>query len=295
MSNAKLASAVADAVTAAQADGQAAKDADAAKDGTAGVTPPEATDDAAKADSDTSSEVSSDVDTKDVPDTLFGVDLSVLPDDETRAKFVREFTETNKTINKLQREVAEKKVEEPTPPAAPQATEPAAVDVSKLTDEQIAQAMGFDPENLDERDLREVALTRSLLEQQDRLERLEQGAAEGARTSTWERSFDGLERDYGKLPDGMTREDVYTWAKAQGITDPTAAYWAAVGPVRATVTQALSQRLVELKTTDKKQATTPRPTGNVPTTAKLEAKTVKDAVREAFTKAKAELGVEGYD
>src|SRR3990172_10723826 len=55
-----------------------------------------------------------------VPTELFGVDLSVLPDDEARQKFIDEFTETNKTIGKLQRELAEtKKVVAEVPPTPP--------------------------------------------------------------------------------------------------------------------------------------------------------------------------------
>lgn len=288
MSNTKLAAAVAAAVPAAQADMENADDAKT-PEGTAAQTP-EATDDKAKSNSGTSTEVSSDVETKDVPDTLFGVDLSVLPDDETRAKFVAEFQETNKTINKLQREVAEAKVEPPAPQApAPEVEQQ--VDVSKLTDEQIAQALGLDPENMDERDVRDIALTRSLLEQQAKLDKLETSYSETARAATWGRALEELERDFGALPEGMTREDVMGWAKTQGIPDPKAAYWAAVGPVRATVTAALQQRMVELRSTDKRSATTPRPQGSQGVEETLKATTVKDAVGEAFRRAQKELGI----
>ena len=283
MANAKLASAVADAVTAVQ-------DGDKPDEGTAGNTPPEAQADESKSDSGTSTEVVGEVETESAPETLFGVDLSVLSD-EDRAKFVREFKETNKTINKLQREVAEAKKEEPQAPPAEAAPAAETVDVSKLTDEQIAQALGLDPENMDERDVRDVALTRSLLEQQAKIDKLETSYSETARAATWGREFDALERDYGALPEGMTREDVTNWAAAQGITDPKAAYWAAVGPVRATVAAALQSRLVELRTSDKKSATTPRPrtSGNVE--EKLQATNVKDAVGEAFRRAQKELGI----
>lgn len=292
MANAKLADAVASAVPAAQAELEGGdKDGDKSDKGTA-ATAPEATDDKSKTDSGTPPEVSSDVQTKEVPETLFGVDLSVLPDDETRQKFIDEFTETNKTINKLQREAAEAKKPEPVAPT-PEPTPPAAddIDVSKLTDEQIAEAMGLDTQNLDDRDLRDVATTRALLEQQARLDKMEASYSEAARTSVWGQTFDALERDYGKLPEGMEREDVFAWAKAQGITDPAAAFWAAAGPVRATVSAALQQRLVELKTTDKKSATTPRPTTSASVEEKLQATNVKDAVKEAFAKAQKQLGI----
>lgn len=227
---------------------------------------------------------------KEVPSSLFGVDLSVLPDDATREKFISEFMETNKTIGKLQRENADlRKAPEPTPAPAPVAE---AVDVSKLTDEQIAAALGINPAEADERDMREIALTRSLLEQADRLERLEKGVTQDSRSRAWDKSFDALERQFGVLPEDTSREEVFAWAAEQGIASAEAAYWAAVGPVRAAVSQALSKQIVELKTTSKKGATTLRPATSADVDeARLTSTNVKDAIKEAFEKSRAELGI----
>lgn len=224
----------------------------------------------------------------------FGVDLSLLPDDESREKFRTEALETQKTIGKLQRENAElrKPPETPPAPAQPATSEDAPVEVSKLTDEQIAQALGINFAEADDRDNREIALTRKLLEQEERFERLERGVVASTTQNTWEKAFDILERDFGGLPEDTSRQDVYAWAAENGIASPEAAYWAAVGPVRASVAKAMESRLVELKTTAKKGATTLRPTGSVDVEEKLQSKTVKDGIKEAFEQARAKLGIE---
>lgn len=222
----------------------------------------------------------------------FGVDLSVLPDDATKAQFMAEALETNKTISKLQRENAElKKAADTPPPAAPAAPAPETVDVSKLSDEQIAQALGIEFSQADERDYREIASTRLLLEQADRLERLEQGVTTATVASEWERALDRLENQFGAMPEGQSRADLVAWANEQGVSNPEAAYWAAVGPIRTSVAQALNKQLVELKTASKKGATTPRPKTSAETAEKLQSKDVKSAIKEAFEKSQAELGI----
>ena len=241
----------------------------------------------------TSQEVGSEVVT-DAPQTLFGLDLSVLPDDESRATFVREFEETNKTIGKLQREKAEAvAAAEAARQATPVAPEPV-VDVSQITDQQIAQAIGIDLENsMDpERDQREVSLTRTLLEQEDRLAKMEAGYQSSSQAAIWNSSLDTLVDQYGALPEDTTKADVLSWAGEQGITSPEAAYWAAVGPIRASAASALEKRLGELKTSGKKGASTPRPKGSAPVDEnKLVSTNVRDGVKEAFEKARKALGI----
>jgi hypothetical protein len=232
---------------------------------------------------------------EDAPTSVFGVDLSILPDDETRAKFIAEFREANKTIGKLQRDNAELRKQEVTPPAPPApAPAPEIVEVSKLTDEQIAEALGINLEASDspERDQREIALTRTLLEMQERQEKLESNIASTTAATTWDKAFDDLEKRYGVLPEEMPRAEVFGWAAEQRITSPEAAYWAAVGPIRAAVASALQQHVVKLKTASKKGATTPRPTSSADVDEnRLQSKNVKDGIKEAFEKAREALGV----
>lgn len=244
-----------------------------------------------------STEVGSDVVTE-APQTLFGLDLSVLPDDEARATFVREFEETNKTIGKLQREKAEaiaaaEAARAANTPAAPELT----VDVSQITDQQIGLAIGIDLENsMDpERDQREISLTRTLLEQEDRLAKMEAGYQKSSQQTTWNQSLGALVEKFGDLPGDTTVADVISWAGEQGITSPEAAYWAAVGPIKASAASALEQRLAALKTDGKKGASTPRPKGSAPVDEnKLVSTNVRDGVKEAFEKARKALGIAEY-
>jgi len=231
------------------------------------------------------------------------VDLSALPDDAAREKFITDFKETNKTISSLQREVAELRVAKeatpPTPPVAPAAPSDAVPDVSSLTDEQLAEALGFDLENSDspERDLRDVALVRQNLELAQRLERLESSTSTDLTNRTWTQALDRLESDFGPLPEGIERADLLAVAAKEGIASPEAAYWAVQGPIRATVASALETRLIELRTDQKRAASgAPRPRTDAPVDeGKLTSTNVKDGIKEAFEKARAALGVDLQD
>ena len=294
MSKGDLAKAVAEAVT-ETVEGSTKE---SSAEGTAAPEAPEAKTEGTK-ETPASQEVGTEVETAEREDydafkAQYGVDLSVLPDDDSRDKFVREFRETNKTINKLQRENAELKTQPPVvEPPAPVAPEP--IDTTQLTDEQIAQALfgpQFDLNEADDRDIREIGLTRTMLEAQAKLERLEAGFQESTQKTTWREELAGLEGKFGVLPDDITRDDVIAYARQQGISSPEAAYWAAVGPVRAAVNEALNTQLVQLRTATKKGATTIRPGTAAETEEKLQATNVKDGIREAFEAAKAKLGIE---
>ncbi len=221
----------------------------------------------------------------------YKVDLSLLPDDEARNVFIEEFRETNKTINKLQRENAElkKAPQQEAPPTPPQ---PEPDEAPTFTDLDIAQALGIDIENADDRDLREIGLTRTALENQSRMEKLEAKFQDTSQRATWTDALSELQSNFGSLPDDVSIKDVIAYARDEGIASPEAAYWAAVGPVRAAVSARLSEQLVQLRTTTKKAGTSLRPGGAAKTEEKLQATNVKDAIKEAFEGARAQLGVE---
>lgn len=226
-----------------------------------------------------------------LPTHLFGVDLSVLPDDDARREFIREFTEQNKTISKLQREVAELRTPAPEPEDAGPA-EPEQPDFSTLTDEELAQALGIDLENaLDPEMVRlNLGLTRKVLELSQVVETVQSTTAETAETRVWEAKLDELERVYGELP--VSRQELRADAKAKGLNDPEAAFWSVAGPARVAVAEALDKRLKAVRTTAKKAATTPRPKTSADVVpARLKATTAKDAVKEAAELAMAELGI----
>lgn len=221
----------------------------------------------------------------------YGVDLSVLPDDDSRDKFITEFRETNKTINQLQRKNAELEKAQEAPPAPPQ-PEPVEEAPAEFTDAQIAGALGIDIENADDRDMREIGLTRTLLETQATVEKLQKGFTETSQRATWTEQLSDLQGQFGPLPEGVSVKDVIAFAGDQGIASPEAAYWAAVGPVRAAVSARLNEQLVQLRTSTKKAGTTIRPGAAAETEGKLQATNVKDAIKEAFEGARARMGVE---
>lgn len=256
------------------------------------TAPPEGT---APASQEVGSEVEHQAEDLDAFKAQWGVDLSVLPDDEAQ-KFVAEWRESNKTIGKLQREKAEalQKAEDARRAAeTPTAPEPT-VNVASLTDEQIASAIGINLESsIDpERDQREVALTRTLLEQQERLEKMEQGYQSTQTATKWDGALSALVAQHGQLPEDTTFADVLAYAQENGIASPEAAYWTAVGPIRAGVAKALEAKVSGLRTDGKKSASTIRPRGSANVDeAKLASTNVKDAVKEAFERARQAAGV----
>lgn len=224
-----------------------------------------------------------------VPDSLFGVDLSSLPEPE-RKTFIREWTEQNKQISKLQREKAELKQETPPAKAAePELPEP-------VTDEVLAQALRLDLEDPDDARLAErlIPLARMNLEMKAQLEATASTVSVDAEARYWNGELDKLEARFGKLPE--ERIELLERAAAKGIADPEAAYWAAVGPIRVAVTEALDRQLKAAQKTGKKAVSTPRPKSGETVQAKaLESKTTKEAVAEAAKLAAEELGYDWED
>jgi len=227
-----------------------------------------------------------------VPETMFGVDLSALPEPE-REVFIREWTEQNKHINKLQREKAElAKAGEKAP--EPKSAEPELPET--ISDEVLAQALHLDLEDADDARLAErlIPLARMNLEMKQQLEATTSTVNIDAEARFWNGELDKLEKRFGDLP--VTRTELLEEAAERGIADPEAAYWAAVGPIRVSVSEALNKQLQAARKTGKQQAATPRPKSSVPTQAKaLESKTTKAAVLEAAKLAAEELGFDWED
>ncbi len=229
-----------------------------------------------------------------VPTSLFGIDLSELPDDAAREKFITEFAETQAAFGKLQRENAELKKAQETPPVVASApvVETEQPDYSVLSDEQLAEALGIDLESaIDPQATKlNLALTRKVLELTQTVEAVSTNTAATEMQRTWEATLARLESDYGELP--VSREEVLRTAVASGITDPEAAYWAQAGPIRFQVAKALDERLKADRKAGKLGATTPRPSSSSGVQpAPLESKNVKDAVKEAAQAAMTQLGI----
>lgn len=234
-------------------------------------------------------EVDDDADEGDeVPDTVFGIDLSVLPDDEARRTFLREFTETNRTINKLQREKAERADRAPAP-------EPGRVDFSQLSDEDVASALGLNLEESADPAAASaaIALARGFADLREQIASLTSSTTVSATEQRWDKALNELEGKFGKLEEaGISRADLLEHAADSGIDNPETAYWAVLGPIRFEVSEALKKKLTDARRAGKKAATTPRPRSSAEVDeAALVSKDVKSATKEAFDRAMKKLGV----
>lgn len=249
------------------------------------VEAPESEEEAAPESQEVASEVESEGEEEEAPPThLFGVDLSALPD-EARREFIHEWQEQNKTISKLQREKAE--LAKATPPEP----EPPAEEAPPLTDEALAQALGIDLENtLDEAAAKAaISLARGFIELRQEVEGLVSSNTVADTKRVWESKLDELEAQYGQLP--VDRIEVLEWAADNGVSDPTAAYWAQAGPIRFSVMEALDKKMQDVRKSSKKAATTPRPKASVEVEEKLKATTAKEAAGEAARAAIKRLGI----
>ena len=294
MANPALASAVAEALAAEPLAGGNPPE-DETPEGTAEAEAPDGESEGTPPGSaEVGAEVESEGSEEEIPTSLFGVDLSTLPDDAARKEFIHEWREQNKTISKLQREKAElAKAQEETPPAPPPAQEaPEPVDVSSLTDEALAEVLGLDLENsLDPQAAKAaLALARGFLDLKGQVDGLTTKTTVAEVQHRWDSQLNDLEQRFGELP--VERAELLEWAADNGITDPEAAYWTITGPIRAQVAEALTKKLGDTRRSGKQAASTPRPKSSAPVTgARLESKTVKDAVKEGLEKSMAELGI----
>jgi hypothetical protein len=210
--------------------------------------------------------------TEPVDEYLFGISLNSIPEAE-RATFIKEWTEQNKLIQKLQRANAEPETPAPAPAVETQPT------VADLSDEDIARAAGLDPEDLDAPGTRvAIAALRGYAELKGEVAQLSTSTNASETQRVWEKALDQLDADYGELP--VDRGRLLEIAASEGITDPEAAYWRVAGPVRAEVMKALEAKLATSQKTAKKAATSPRPATSASVEDKVKAVNVKDAVKE---------------
>lgn len=219
-----------------------------------------------------------------VDEYLFGIPLTSIPEAD-RATFIKEWTETNKTIQKLQRANAEE-----TPPPAPAAPEQP-VTVADLSDADIATAAGLDPEALDDPAVKvAIASLRGFAELKAQVDLLGSTTSAAETQRVWEASLDALDTQYGELP--IDRSRLLEIAADEGITDPEAAYWRVAGPVRAEVMKALEAQLAKTAKAGKRAASSPRPVTSAEVDNNpVKSKNVKDAVKEAADAAIRQLGI----
>lgn len=223
---------------------------------------------------------------EDVPTSYYGVDLPGTA--EERKAVIDALSGRDQHIQKLLRDKAEEAkageaapAAEPVAPAAPQAP-------AEVTDEDILRDLGLNPENEDMEDPKVqaiVGLARFALDLKEEVGSVKQSAAVRETEALWENQLDALEKQYGSLPEGITRDDVLAHAAKAGIAEPVDAYWRIMGPARAEVLAAVKARRDAAETALKRGSSSPvktRGSEGETADAPLEAKNTKDAVKEAM-------------
>jgi len=223
-----------------------------------------------------------------VPDEYFGYKFPPDLTPEQRGEILSELKKRDDTIGKLLRG-KEPAAEGETPPAPEPEPEP-----EPITDEEILQALGLDPDDPFAADQATPLLpvVRKQIEQESMIGQLLEMQELAEIDRSWRSSLSGLEKEFGALPAEVTHEDVMEFAAKENIGNPLDAYWRIAGPGRQAVETAASERAAALLAA-KKQASTTRPGGgNVTEEAPVESKTVKGATREALGKILGDMGID---
>lgn len=229
--------------------------------------------------------------TAEPPAEYFGVSLDGLPP-EARAEIISGYQERDQFIQKLLRDKATTPEGEGTPPADPPAA-PAAGEPEEVSDKDILEALGLDPEFETPESKAVVALARMTLSLQNSVQDVSNKSQLNETERYWETSLTALESQYGPLPPGISHDDVLREAAKVSIAEPMDAYWRIMGPGRAAVLAEVTKRRAELAETLKKGTQgQKRPSNETDTSEKLiDAKDSKSAVKMAFAQLVKEQGL----
>jgi hypothetical protein len=220
--------------------------------------------------------------TDEPPMEYFGQDLSEFDADARRAIIAR-LSENDKHIQRLQREraTAEKAVASEPPPAAEKGPE-------EVNEQSIAEYIGLDLDDPDDARVAKVAvpLVERVLSLTDEVQSLKTGVTVRETEAYWTQGLTGLEAQFGKLPEGVTYDQVIQGAAENGIAEPQDAYWRIMGPARQEVMDAVRARREEVTKTLKGKATQAKPKSEGKTEPKRTADTVRKGVAEVFEEMK---------
>jgi hypothetical protein len=218
----------------------------------------------------------------DAPSEYYGVDLSGLSSEE-RATIVAGFQERDKFIQQLLRN----KVEEPEPEPAPSTDD-------ELTDADLLKALGLDdPDDAYAESTAKVALplAKMVLSLQEEVTGLKQRTDVAATEQYWNQGLAALEDQFGKLP--VSHDEVLKLSAEAGVSEPVDAYWRIMGPARQQVMAEVQKRREALvKPIKDGTKGSQRPSATADTSAAIiEAKDVKDAMRQALASLQKERGI----
>jgi hypothetical protein len=159
-----------------------------------------------------------------------------------------------------------------------------------ISDEALAIALGYDPENTYEQPSKvELQLARTVLALEDRVEAL--GQVENTRQveTAWNGGLDELEAQYGKLP--VSRVDVLRYAIEENIASPFEAYFRIAAPARAQVEGAVKAATTAAARKAEGGGVKPRASGSESDSAVTKGMSLNDAVRTAMAETEKEKGV----
>jgi hypothetical protein len=229
--------------------------------------------------------------TAEPPTEYFGVPLDGLPP-EVRSSIIEGYQERDKFIQQLLRDKA-------TPPgdagpADPAAPADAGAAPEEVSDKDILEALGLDPEFETPESKAVVALARMTLSLQNSVQDVSSKAQLEATERYWETSLTALESKYGDLPPGISHDDVLREAAKANIAEPLDAYWRIMGPGRAAVMAEVTKRRADMAETLKHGTQgQKRPSNEADTSEKIiEAKDSKSAVKMAFSQLVKEQGLQ---
>lgn len=236
-----------------------------------------------------------------VPERYFDVDLSDI-EPERRRSIIDSLKERDRLIGRLMQREAELRQaleaagEAPPPGVAPVPPQQG-TSTEELSDEDILAAFGVSKDDPLYEVKAEVMLpiAREILALKDAVEQtsLEREVEEAL--DYWNSTLDALEAEFGALP--VSREVLMEYAAERGIYDPAAAYHAVTASARRIVAEeAAKARAEALQAVKRSQAGGVRPrTADVEPKRTVEAKNLRDAVKQAMALAEEEVGVKLAD
>lgn len=217
----------------------------------------------------------------DLPDEYWGVSLEGIPDEAKKA-ILAHFAQQDSTIQKLQARLTAE-------PAAPEpSNEPE--DDGEITDEALAIALGYDPEDpYNQPSQRELLMARNLIALEEKVEALVQKDTVQTVQTQWNSQLDELEQVQGKLP--FTREQVLRYAIEEGIGSPFEVYFRLSAPVKREVEQTVAAARREALKKAEAGGVKPRSSASTGPTIDPKTTSLRDAVAIAMKESEKETGL----
>jgi len=215
-----------------------------------------------------------------LPDEYWGVSLEGIPD-EVKRSILDHFAQQDSTIQKLQARLAEPAAPvDETPPAEPE----------EITDEALALALGYDPEDPYNKPTdRELQMARSVIDLEDKVDALIQKDQIQTVQTEWNRQLDELESTQGKLP--FDRVQVLKYAIDEGIASPFEVYFRLSAPVKREVEQTVAKARREAARKAEAGGVKPRTSAGDSPTIDPKTTSLRDAVAIAMKESEKETGL----